>query len=163
MTRWLWGLGGGVAGDDPDCLGKAFKTPLVLLSENRKQRQDEVGLGQHCAAAIDAQKDLGHALLVDLVADLGRKERKVLQATEASERDPQLLLPTLIERLRFRCAQTLNERLDPRLRDQPISLLPQVDGRKVRLQAAAAQLREVGVWREPEHTLDERCQNGLSQ
>jgi hypothetical protein len=58
------------------------------------------------------QEDLSHTLLVYLVADLDGEEGVVLEGGETRERGAQLLFPAVLESLRFRGAESLNEGLD---------------------------------------------------
>ena len=94
----------------------------VVLAEDREHREDEVGLRERYPARVDAQEDLGDALLVDLVSDLDGEERIVRECAQTAERAAQLLLLAVVERLRPRAPQPLNELLD----DLPVFLGPEL-------------------------------------
>ena len=92
--------------------GKALEPPTVVLAEDRQKRQDEVGLRERRSARVDPQEDLGDALLVDLMANLNRLERIVLQCAKAAKSTAELSSRHRSQAPQASHAQPIDERVD---------------------------------------------------
>src|SRR3712207_6403945 len=98
-----------VSRHDPCDLGERLQPTTVALAKHGEQSQDKVGLGERCTAAVDAQKNLGDALLINLMTDLHSLERVVCESDEAAQRITYRLLAAVCKRLRSAAAQALQE------------------------------------------------------